>query len=58
MFQPDPDVLTFDLAGVLMEELNPDPLLFIHRMNCYYDSDGDMRKGTKRKKKSLLPLET
>lgn len=25
MFQPDPDVLIFDLGGILMEELIPDP---------------------------------
>lgn len=25
MFQPDPDVLIFDLGGILMEEVIPDP---------------------------------
>ncbi len=53
MFWPDPDVPTFDPGGILTEELNPDPGLFILRMNCYYDSDGDMRKGRRGKICSL-----
>lgn len=37
--QPDPDAWTFDLTGVLMEDLNHDLELFIPRMDCYKDSN-------------------
>lgn len=53
MFQPDPDVLTSELAGVWMKELNCDPMLFIPWMNRYYDSEEDMTKGRKGKRSSL-----
>lgn len=47
-------LLTF--LGFLMEELNPDPGLFLPWMNFYYDRDWDTRK-TKREKRKKLPLE-
>lgn len=54
MFQPDPDVLTFELAGVWMKGLNPDPMLFIPRMSRYYDSDEDITERQTGKKQFSL----
>lgn len=56
MFQPDPDVLTSELAGVWMKELNCDAVFFIPRMNRYYDSEEDMTKGREGKEEFPLKL--
>lgn len=60
MFQPDPDVLIFDLGGILMEEVNPWSRAFKPGMNYCADNDKDMKAGQWGRSRLIpsLPAET